>query len=119
VMRGANVVVLVVCEASLGGLESLVKVLFECHNHTQGMRQGTRPGSQYLSAIYYLCPEQQAASEQLLLQYQRRLDAAGQGRITTEIVPAGPFYYAEEYHQQYLAKNPNGYCGLGGTGVRF
>lgn len=118
-MTGHNEVVLVVFDEAKVSYETLVKLFFESHNPTQGMRQGNDQGTQYRSGIYYLNPQQQATAEQLLQQYQQRLDAAGQGRITTEIVPAGPFYYAEEYHQQYLAKNPNGYCGLGGTGVTF
>jgi peptide-methionine (S)-S-oxide reductase len=118
-MTGHNEVVLVVFDEAEVSYETLVKLFFESHNPTQGMRQGNDQGTQYRSGIYYLNPQQQATAEQLLQQYQQRLDAAGQGRITTEIVPAGPFYYTEEYHQQYLAKNPNGYCGLGGTGIRF
>jgi peptide-methionine (S)-S-oxide reductase len=81
------------------------------------MRQGNDAGTQYRSAIYTTTPEQQAAAERSRAEYQKALDAAGYGQITTEIKPAGPFYYAEDYHQQYLERNPNGYCGLGGTGV--
>lgn len=118
-LTGHNEVVLVVFDQTKVSYEALLKLFFESHNPTQGMRQGNDQGTQYRSGIYYLNDEQRAAAEQLLPQYQQRLDAAGQGRITTEIAPAEAFYYAEEYHQQYLAKNPNGYCGLGGTGVRF
>ena len=81
------------------------------------MRQGNDAGTQYRSAIYTAMPAQQAAAERSRDEYQKALKAAGYGEITTEIVPAGPFYYAEDYHQQYLERNPNGYCGLGGTGV--
>ena len=97
----------------------LLKVFWESHNPTQGMRQGNDVGTQYRSAIFYHSPEQQAQAEESAATYQKRLTDAGYGEITTEIVPAAPFYFAEDYHQQYLAdtKNPNGYCGLGGTGV--
>jgi peptide-methionine (S)-S-oxide reductase len=95
----------------------LLKVFWENHDPTQGMRQGNDVGTQYRSGIYVYDDEQRAAAEASRDAYQRDLSAAGHGRITTEIAPAGEFYYAEEYHQQYLAKNPNGYCGLGGTGV--
>ncbi|MBM3624386.1 MAG: peptide-methionine (S)-S-oxide reductase, partial [Alphaproteobacteria bacterium] len=87
------------------------------HDPTQGMRQGNDVGTQYRSAIYASTPEQLAAAEGSLAAYQRVLTDAGLGQITTEIAAGRPFYYAEEYHQQYLAKNPGGYCGLGGTGV--
>ncbi len=118
-LTGHNEVVLVVFDEAEVSYDALLKLFFESHNPTQGMRQGNDQGTQYRSGIYCLSPEQKTTAEQLLQQYQQRLDAAGQGRITTEIVPAEAFYYAEDYHQQYLAKNPNGYCGLGGTGVRF
>lgn len=118
-LTGHNEVVLVVFDEAKVSYETLVKLFFESHNPTQGMRQGNDQGTQYRSGIYYLTPQQKTTAEQLLKQYQQRLDDAGQGRITTEIIPAEAFYYAEDYHQQYLAKNPNGYCGLGGTGVRF
>ena len=97
----------------------LLKVFWESHNPTQGMRQGNDVGTQYRSAIFYGSADQQAAAEESRVAYQKKLSEAGYGEITTEIVPAGPFYFAEDYHQQYLAdtKNPNGYCGLGGTGV--
>jgi peptide-methionine (S)-S-oxide reductase len=97
--------------------EQLLKAFWEGHDPTQGMRQGNDVGTQYRSAIYTFSPEQHAAAEATREAYQRQLDAAGLGKITTEIRDAPPFYFAEGYHQQYLAKNPNGYCGLGGTGV--
>ena len=92
-------------------------MFWEGHDPTQGMRQGNDVGTQYRSGIYAFTPEQRAAAEASRDAYQARLKAAGLGAITTEIVDAPPFYYAEDYHQQYLAKNPGGYCGLGGTGV--
>jgi peptide-methionine (S)-S-oxide reductase len=98
-------------------LETLLKTFWEEHDPTQGMRQGNDVGTQYRSVIYTTSDEQRRAAEASRADYQDRLTAAGFGRITTEIASAPPFYYAEEYHQQYLAKNPDGYCGLGGTGV--
>ena len=97
--------------------ETLLKAFWESHDPTQGMRQGNDVGTQYRSAIYWHDEAQRAAAEQSSRAYQRALGDAGHGSITTEIAPAPPFYYAEEYHQQYLAKNPGGYCGIGGTGV--
>jgi peptide-methionine (S)-S-oxide reductase len=97
--------------------ESLLKTFFEEHDPTQGMRQGNDIGTQYRSAIYYTNEEQRRIAEMARDEYDRALQAAGMGSITTEIAPAGPFYYAEDYHQQYLHKVPNGYCGLKGTGV--
>ncbi|MCK2214679.1 peptide-methionine (S)-S-oxide reductase MsrA [Actinomadura sp. ATCC 31491] len=97
--------------------EELLKVFWEAHDPTQGMRQGNDVGTQYRSAIYYHSPEQRKAAEASRDAYQKVLKAAGYGDITTEIAEAGPFYYAEDYHQQYLYKVPNGYCGIGGTGV--
>ncbi|MEU8108984.1 peptide-methionine (S)-S-oxide reductase MsrA [Nonomuraea muscovyensis] len=97
--------------------EELLKVFWEAHDPTQGMRQGNDVGTQYRSALYYHSPEQQKAAEASRDAYQQVLAGAGYGAITTELAPASPFYYAEEYHQQYLFKNPNGYCGIGGTGV--
>jgi peptide-methionine (S)-S-oxide reductase len=99
--------------------EDLLRVFWESHDPTQGMRQGNDIGTQYRSAIYTHSPAQQAAAEASLAAFQEKLAAAGYGKITTEVVPASDFYFAEDYHQQYLsdAKNPNGYCGLGGTGV--
>jgi peptide-methionine (S)-S-oxide reductase len=97
--------------------EDLLKVFWESHDPTQGMRQGNDVGTQYRSAIYVLDEEQRKAAEESRAAYQARLSAAGRGEITTEITAAPPFYHAEDYHQQYLAKNPDGYCGLQGTGV--
>jgi peptide-methionine (S)-S-oxide reductase len=96
---------------------TLLSVFWEGHDPTQGMRQGNDVGTQYRSAIYWTSDEQRAMAEASREAYQQRLAAARRGTITTELAPAGPFFYAEGYHQQYLAKNPNGYCGLGGTGV--
>jgi len=97
----------------------LLKIFWEAHNPTQGMRQGNDAGTQYRSGIYTYSAEQQAAAEDSKRRFQQALTNAAQGTITTEIRSATEFYYAEDYHQQYLAKNPNGYCGLGGTGVTF
>jgi len=99
------------------GYEQLLKAFWEGHDPTQGMRQGNDVGTQYRSGIYVYDPAQRAAAEASRAAYQEALGAAGHGTITTEIVDAPEFYYAEEYHQQYLAKNPQGYCGHGGTGV--
>ncbi|MEM8921471.1 MAG: peptide-methionine (S)-S-oxide reductase MsrA [Pseudomonadota bacterium] len=109
--------VLVVFDPGIISLDQLLKVFWEGHDPTQGMRQGNDIGTQYRSAIYTSSPEQTATVEASRKTYQAALRAAGRNDITTEIAPAGPFYFAEDYHQQYLAKNPNGYCGLGGTGV--
>ncbi len=115
---GHNEVVKVVYDPAQVSFERLLQVFWESHDPTQGMRQGNDVGTQYRSGIYCHTPEQQAAAEASLQAYQQTLRAVGYGGITTEIVyPAPAFYYAEDYHQQYLAKNPNGYCGLGGTGV--
>jgi len=115
---GHNEVVRVVYDPAQVSFERLLQVFWESHDPTQGMRQGNDVGTQYRSGIHCHTPEQQAAADASLQTYQQQLRAAGYGDITTEIVyPAPPFYYAEDYHQQYLAKNPNGYCGLGGTGV--
>ncbi len=116
-MTGHNEVVLVVYRPAAIELDSLLRTFWESHDPTQGMRQGNDRGTQYRSGIYYHSEQQREAAEASLEAYQRNLDAAGYPRITTEILPAGPFYYAEDYHQQYLEKNPMGYCGLGGTGV--
>jgi peptide-methionine (S)-S-oxide reductase len=97
--------------------EEMLKVFWENHDPTQGMRQGNDVGTQYRSTVYWADEEQREAAERSRETYQRELRDAGYGEITREIAEAGPFYYAEPYHQQYLAKNPNGYCGLGGTGV--
>jgi len=112
-----NELVLVVYDPSLLSINDLLKVFFESHNPTQGMRQGNDKGTQYRSGIYFYTDEQKAAAEQARDSYQRALNDANMGSITTEIIAAPTFYYAEQYHQQYLAKNPNGYCGIGGTGV--
>ena len=109
--------VLVVFDPAVTSYDELLRLFWENHDPTQGMRQGNDAGSQYRSAIYWTTDEQRAAAEASRGAYQRELAAAGYGEITTEIAEAGPFYYAEPYHQQYLAKNPNGYCGLDGTGV--
>jgi len=119
-MTGHSEVVLVVYDPAKVSYEKLLKVFWETHNPTQGMRQGNDVGTQYRSGIYPFNDEQRKAAEASLAQYQENLLDAGQkARITTEIKPAGDFYYAEDYHQQYLAKNPNGYCGLGGCGISF
>jgi len=114
---GHNEVVLVVYDASVVSYEQLVAIFFENHNPTQGMRQGNDVGTQYRSGIYAFSAEQVDVANACKTQFQAGLTAAGFGAITTEVVDAGPFYYAEDMHQQYLAKNPAGYCGLGGTGV--
>lgn len=116
-LTGHTEVVLVVFDPQQTTYQALLKVFWEAHNPTQGMRQGNDIGTQYRSAIYTLDAAQQAAAEASREAFQQALDQAGLGPITSEIAPAGPFYYAEAYHQQYLAKNPGGYCGLGGTGV--
>ena len=113
-----NEVVLVAWDPEKTSLGALLKTFWESHNPTQGMRQGNDTGTQYRSGIYVSTPEQKAAAEASRVAFQEQLTAAGYGVITTEIRDdAGPMYYAEAYHQQYLAKNPGGYCGLGGTGV--
>lgn len=114
---GHNEVVLVVYDPKLVSYDQLLKVFWESHDPTQGMRQGNDAGTQYRSGIYCYTPEQKKAAEASRTAYEKRLCEAGLGDITTEILDAGPFYYAEDDHQQYLAKNPNGYCGIGGTGV--
>lgn len=97
--------------------ETLLRRFWESHNPTQGMRQGNDVGTQYRSGVYVYSPQQKQLAEASCQRYQVALKRAGYGEITTEIIEAPEFYYAEEYHQQYLAKNPNGYCGLGGTNV--
>ncbi|MDE0950175.1 MAG: peptide-methionine (S)-S-oxide reductase MsrA [Halioglobus sp.] len=114
---GHNEVVLVVFDPTKVSYEQLLKVFWEGHDPTQGMRQGNDMGTQYRSGIYTYSDAQSALAVKSRDVYQRGLDEAGFGAITTEIVPIPAFYYAEDYHQQYLAKNPHGYCGLGGTGV--
>ena len=114
---GHTEAVLVVFEPAVISLDGILRLFWENHDPTQGMRQGNDRGTQYRSAIYWANDAQREAAEASRDMYQAELTAAGYGEITTEIAAAGPFYYAEPYHQQYLAKNPNGYCGLGGTGV--
>lgn len=116
-LTGHTEVVLVAYAPAQVTFEQLLKVFWEAHDPTQGMRQGNDVGTQYRSAIYTTNAEQLKSAEQSCGTYEEQLKAAGYGAITTEIAPAGIFYYAEPYHQQYLAKNPNGYCGIGGTGV--
>jgi len=116
-LTGHAEVVRVVYDPARTSYEALLKTFWESHDPTQGMRQGNDVGTQYRSGIYYYDEDQRRAAEASRDAYQERLSAAGLGRITTEIIPAPEFYYAEDYHQQYLAKNPDGYCGLGGTGV--
>jgi len=118
-MTGHNEVVLVIFDPQVVSYSTLLKVFWESHNPTQGMRQGNDAGTQYRSGIYSYSPAQQQLAEASRAAYQTQLKAAGLGEITTEIIPAPEFYFAEEYHQQYLAKNPDGYCGLGGTKVTF
>jgi peptide-methionine (S)-S-oxide reductase len=118
-MTGHNEVVLVVFDPAVVSYEALLQVFWEAHDPTQGMRQGNDRGTQYRSGIYCTSEAQRTAALASRDQYQARLADSGRGEITTEIVEAPEFYYAEDYHQQYLAKNPGGYCGLGGTGVRF
>jgi peptide-methionine (S)-S-oxide reductase len=116
-MTGHNEVVLVVFDPKVVSYEQLLKVFWESHNPTQGMQQGNDKGTQYRSGIYTYSDAQMDAAKRSQQLYQSALSAKGYGQITTEILPASEFYYAEEYHQQYLAKNPGGYCGLGGTNV--
>jgi peptide-methionine (S)-S-oxide reductase len=116
-MTGHNEAVLVVFDPAKVRYDELLKVFWENHDPTQGMRQGNDAGTQYRSGIYYFDEEQRRLAEASRAAFQEQLTKAGYGQITTEILPAPEFYYAEDYHQQYLAKNPNGYCGLGGTGV--
>jgi peptide-methionine (S)-S-oxide reductase len=114
---GHTEAVLVVFDPARVSYDQLLKVFWEAHNPTEGMRQGNDVGTQYRSAIFTTSDAQAEAAARSRDMFQKALDASGYGEITTEIAPAGPFFYAEDYHQQYLAKNPNGYCGLGGTGV--
>jgi peptide-methionine (S)-S-oxide reductase len=114
---GHTEVVRVVFDPAKISFESLLKIFWENHDPTQGMRQGGDVGTQYRSAIYVLSEAQRATAEASAARYGEKLAAAGFGKITTEVTTAGPYYYAEPYHQQYLDKNPDGYCGLGGTGV--
>nr|WP_321508196.1 peptide-methionine (S)-S-oxide reductase MsrA [uncultured Celeribacter sp.] len=114
---GHNEVVRVVFDPKIISYEALLKVFWENHDPTQGMRQGNDRGTQYRSGIYFTSEAQRQAAEDSLAGYNVLLQEKGFGAITTEILPAGAFYFAEDYHQQYLAKNPQGYCGIGGTGV--
>jgi len=114
---GHTEVVKVVFDPAVVSYEQLIAVFFENHDPTQGHRQGADVGTQYRSAIYTTSPEQATTAAAVTERYQQQLHASGYGEITTEIAPAGPFYFAEDYHQQYLIANPNGYCGIGGTGV--
>jgi peptide-methionine (S)-S-oxide reductase len=114
---GHTEAVLVVFDPKKVSYGDLIKVFWESHDPTQGMRQGNDIGTQYRSGIYYYNDEQRETAERSRAAYQQELTSAGYGTITTEILPAPEFYYAEDYHQQYLSKNPTGYCGLGGTGV--
>jgi peptide-methionine (S)-S-oxide reductase len=116
-MTGHTEVVLVVFDPAVTSFDAMLRIFWESHDPTQGMRQGNDAGTQYRSAIYTSSASQHAQALASREMFQERLAAAGYGGITTEIAEAQPFYYAEGYHQQYLAKNPNGYCGLGGTGV--
>ncbi|CAA7615193.1 peptide-methionine (S)-S-oxide reductase MsrA [Magnetospirillum sp. UT-4] len=116
---GHNELVLVAFDPKAVSYESLLRLFWQGHDPTQGMRQGNDIGTQYRSGLYVFSPEQRAAAEETRQAYGHRLAAEGYGPVTTEILDAPDFYYAEAYHQQYLAKNPGGYCGLGGTGVRF
>lgn len=116
-LTGHNEVVLVAFDPAIISFEQLLKIFWESHDPTQGMRQGNDVGTQYRSGIYVTNDEQRRAAEASREMYQQELERAGYAAITTEILDAPAFYYAEDYHQQYLAKNPGGYCGLGGTGV--
>lgn len=116
---GHNEVVKVVFDTAKTSLETLLKVFWESHDPTQGMRQGNDIGTQYRSGIYFANEEQRRIIDASREHFQKQLHLQGLGTITTEIKSASPFYYAEDYHQQYLSKNPGGYCGLGGTGVCF
>jgi peptide-methionine (S)-S-oxide reductase len=118
-LTGHNEVVLVIYDPERVSYDDLLKVFWEAHDPTQGMRQGNDVGTQYRSGIYTYSDEQQNAARRAQDLYQQALIAAGRGTVTTEIIPAPEFYYAEDYHQQYLAKNPGGYCGLGGCGVAY
>ena len=116
-MTGHAEAVLVVYDPAKVSYEQLLKLFFESHDPTQGLRQGNDVGSQYRSAIYWTSPAQRDQALAAKAMYEQALAAKGYGPVTTEIAEAGPFYFAEDYHQQYLARNPGGYCGLGGTGV--
>ena len=116
-LTGHTEVVMVVFDRTQTSLDAMLRVFWENHDPTQGMRQGNDVGTQYRSAVYFVDDAQRAAVEKTRDAFQVELTKAGYGEITTEIAPLGDYFYAEDYHQQYLGKNPNGYCGLGGTGV--
>lgn len=116
-LTGHNEVVLVVYDPKVVSFKKLISTFFELHNPTQGMRQGNDKGTQYRSGIYYTSDSQRQQAQQVMDAYQAALADQNHAQITTELLAAPTFYYAEQYHQQYLAKNPNGYCGIGGTGV--
>ena len=116
-MTGHTEVILVVFDPGQTSFDAMLQMFWENHDPTQGMRQGNDVGTQYRSAVYTYSANQKRAADSTRAAFQDRLTAAGFDRITTEIADAPPFYYAEDYHQQYLAKNPSGYCGMGGTGV--
>lgn len=118
-MTGHNEVVRVIFNPDEISYQQLLMAFWQAHDPTQGMRQGNDRGTQYRSGVYYYNDEQKQLAEQSKQQFQQALANAGYGAITTEIISAGEFYYAEDYHQQYLAKNPGGYCGLGGLGVKY
>ena len=118
-MTGHNEVVLVVYDPAKLTYENLLTTFWEDHDPTQGMQQGNDVGTQYRSGIYFLNNSEEDVILQTKSQYQSQLDSSGLGKITTEVISAGPFYYAEHYHQQYLGKHPDGYCGLAGTGVKL
>jgi peptide-methionine (S)-S-oxide reductase len=118
-LTGHNEVVQVIFDPTITAYETLLKLFWEAHNPTQGMQQGNDIGTQYRSGIYTRNQQQQKTAIESKERYQKLLHQSGLGDITTEIIPANEFYYAEDYHQQYLAKNPSGYCGLGGTSVIF
>ena len=118
-LTGHNEVVLVMFDPGKVSVQALLKVFWESHNPTQGMRQGNDKGTQYRSGIYNFTEQQYELATQSKQTYASKLTQAGYGQITTEILPAPQFYYAEDYHQQYLAKNPNGYCGLGGLDIKY
>lgn len=118
-LTGHNEVVRVVFDPAKANYEQLLKKFWEGHNPTQGMRQGNDLGTQYRSGIYVFSNTQRAMAEESLVRFDEKLSSGGFSKITTEIIDAPVFYFAEDYHQQYLAKVPNGYCGLGGTGIKF
>ena len=118
-LTGHNEVVRVVFDPAKANYEQLLKKFWEGHNPTQGMRQGNDSGTQYRSGIYVFSNTQRAMAEESLMRFDEKLSSGGFSKITTEIIDAPVFYFAEDYHQQYLAKVPNGYCGLGGTGIKF